>query len=152
MIENNLLQEIFQVLLATISSLGFAFALNVKKRNIIWGSIGGGLSWIVSLCITNLSFSIFSSSLISATFAYIYSAILAKTKKSPINVFFAPTIIPLIPGSKLYYSVSALIEENSENFVLFGKEMLMTSFGLVIGFLLSSIFWNTITKYSKKIY
>lgn len=142
MSENSLIENIFQIFLAGIGSIGFALALNVKKKHILVGGIGGAFSWGIYLIFSYLSFSVFTASLISAIFVYFYSAIFSKIKKAPLTVFFAPTVIPLLPGGSLYYTIFSLIEENKENFYLYGKDTLNISMGLVIGFIICSVIWQ----------
>lgn len=139
---SNFWESIFQILLAAIGSAGFAIALNAKKTRILAGGIGGGISWGIYVLCEYLSLNEFASSLISAIFVYVYSAVLSRTQKAPINVFFAPTVIPLLPGGGLYYTIYALMENNRSEFYAFGKETLQISLGLVIGFVLSSVVWN----------
>ncbi len=146
----NITESFFQVFLASIGSIGFAAALNAKRERIpIMGS-GGGLSWGIHLLSFFITDSIFTSSIISSSFAYLYSAVFSKIQKAPINVFFAPTIIPMLPGGGLYYTVYSLIEENKKNFYSFGKETLHTSLGLVIGYIFCSVVWNLIISLHKK--
>lgn len=146
MINNFVTENILQILFAAIGSIGFALSLNVKKSRILLGGIGGGGVWCIYIICTLMSFSTFTSSLFSASSAYLYSAILSKVKKAPINVFFAPTTIPLLPGGNLYYTINALIQENKENFYLYGKETLQIALGLSIGFIICSVIWRAISE------
>jgi len=147
----NITESLFQIFLASMGSIGFAAALNAKKTRIIIMGIGGGLSWGIYLSGLFITNSVFTASIISSSFAYLYSAVFSKIQKAPINVFFAPTIIPMLPGGGLYYTVYSLIEENSENFYIYGKETLQTAIGLVIGYICCSVIWNLIfSVHSKK--
>jgi len=145
-----LLENIYQIVLAFIGSIGFAMALNAKRSRILAGGIGGAFSWGIYLFCEYISLSIFASSVASASFSYLYSGILSKIQKAPITVFFAPTIIPLLPGGGLYYTIYSLIEENNEHFYLYGKETLHTSLGLVVGFIICSAIWNFFISISKQ--
>lgn len=138
-------ENILQILLAAIGSAGFAIALNAKNSRILAGGLGGGISWGIYIFCECLLLNEFYSSLIAAIFVYIYSAILSKIQKAPISVFFAPTVIPLLPGGGLYYTIYALMENNRQEFYSNGKETLQISLGLVIGFVISSVIWNLIS-------
>ncbi len=139
---NTFAESFFQVILAFIGSIGFALALNAKKSRILTGGIGGGISWGIYLLCLNLTESVFTSSIVSASASYLYSAFFSRIQKAPINVFFAPSIIPMLPGGGLYYTIYSLIEDNNGNFYHYGKETLHITLGLVIGFIICSVIWN----------
>ncbi len=147
----NITDSFLNILLALIGSIGFAITLNAKKTRIFIMGIGGGLSWGIYLLGIFITGSVFAAAIISSSSIYLYSAIFSRIQKAPINVFFAPTIIPMLPGGGLYYTVYSLIEENNEKFYHYGKETLHISFGLVIGYIFCSVIWNSvISVYCKK--
>ncbi len=139
-----LIQSMFQILLAAIGSIGFALAFNADRRRVLVIGLGGGLSWAIYLICKYFSLSIFTASVISSGFVYLYSVIFSKVQKTPITVFFAPILIPLIPGGNLYYATYALIDDNTESFFQNSKEMIHIALGLVVGFLICSILWKYI--------
>lgn len=150
MIDNTFSGGIFQVILAFIGSIGFAIALNAKKSRIMTGGIGGGISWGIYLLCLYLTESVFTSSLISASAAYLYSAVFSRIQKAPINVFFAPSIIPLLPGGGLYYTIYSLMEDDKTNFYSYGKETLHITLGPVIGYIICSVIWNIFINSKKR--
>ncbi|MBW6514695.1 MAG: threonine/serine exporter family protein [Candidatus Syntrophosphaera sp.] len=98
---------------AALSILGFSIRVNLKGRKIFWLAFGGGLSWAFYLIILyfskSLMFSIFGSVILVCS----YSEIVARLLKTPVSVFVTCVIIPLVPGSSLYYMMRAYIAGNT---------------------------------------
>ncbi len=94
---------------AFLSILGFAVRVNLKGYKILLLALGGGLSWAFYLIILfyskSLLFSIFGSTILVCS----YSEIVSRAIKVPVSVFVTCVIIPLVPGSSLYYAMQAYI-------------------------------------------
>lgn len=97
---------------AALSIVGFSIRVNLKGWKILLISLGAGLSWaiyLIMLYYTNsLLFSVFVSTILVCT----YSEIVARLCRTPVSVFVTCVIIPLVPGSSLFYSMRAYISGN----------------------------------------
>ena len=98
-----------QFLWAALSILGFSIRVNLKGWKILFLALGGGLTWALYLIFLyysdSLLFSIFCSVILVCT----YSEIVARLLKVPVSVFVTCVIIPLVPGSSLYYAMQGFI-------------------------------------------
>jgi len=101
-----------QLITAFTGSLGFAMLFHLRRRLLTCASLGGLLSWAVYLAGEWAFNSIFIACLLASAFAALYSEILARLLKAPATVFFIPTIVPLIPGSTLYYTMSHAVQND----------------------------------------
>ena len=79
---------------------------------------------------------------IDALFAAFAAEFLAKFIKAPVTVFLTPTILPLVPGSSLYYTIEAFFQGDLKNALLY-----FSALGRTIGaILLAIVIVNTIMK------
>jgi uncharacterized membrane protein YjjB (DUF3815 family) len=100
---------LLQFLWAFLSILGFSVRVNLKGWKLLFLAIGGGLSWAFYLIILFYSDSLLFS-IFGATFLVcIYSEVFARVWKVPVSVFTTCVIIPLVPGSSLFYAMQAYI-------------------------------------------
>ena len=98
---------------AALSILGFSIRVNLKGWKILLIAIGGGLTWAFYLIFLYFSKSLLFSVFCSVFLVCTYSEIMARLSKIPVSVFVTCVIIPLVPGSNLYYSMQAYIAGDS---------------------------------------
>ena len=94
-----------QLLTAFIGSLGFAIPFHVPKNHLPAASLGGLFSWGIYLFGVDAGLGIFLPCLFASAFSALYAEVLARVKKAPAVLFFIPAVIPLVPGSNLYYTM-----------------------------------------------
>jgi uncharacterized membrane protein YjjB (DUF3815 family) len=94
---------------AFLSILGFSVRVNLKGTKLAFLALGGGLSWALYLIILfytrSLLFSVFGATILVCS----YSEVVARLFKVPVSVFVTCVIIPLVPGSSLFYGMQAYI-------------------------------------------
>ena len=101
-----------QFLWAALSILGFSIRVNLKGYKILLLAVGGVLSWAFYLIFLYYSDSMLFSIFCSVALVCWYSEIVARKVNVPVSVFVTCVIIPLVPGSELYYSMQAYIAGN----------------------------------------
>ena len=105
---------IIQLLGALASSYGFALLFRVRRQLILPAALGGLVCWgSYLLCCTFLE-GIFYPTLIAAVASTVYAEVLARVLRAPAPIFFVPTIITLVPGSSLFYAMSAAVAGDME--------------------------------------
>lgn len=132
---------------AFLSSLGFGILFNIRGKNLIIASIGGGLGWFTYLLVSGLQPSISFSLFIASMVVSIYSEIMARVYKNPVTMFVICAIIPLVPGGGMYY---ATLEAVKGNFEVALSKIIVTLFSagaIAIGI----IFVSSISSIFKKI-
>lgn len=97
-----------------ISSLCFAIIFNVRGKNIIFASIGGGISWFIYMLVHSLYNSNIFALFLGAAVVSIYSEIMARVNKVPVTTFIICGILPLVPGNGMYYTMHETILGNVE--------------------------------------
>ena len=76
--------------------------------------------------------------LLAGFIADVYAEILARICKGTSTSFFVTSVIPLIPGSTLYYCMSSIVEGNTIKALTYGRDTFLFAFGIAAGM---SIAW-----------
>ena len=98
-------EEILQLFMSFFISLGFGFLYNLRGKKLIFGALGGALSWTVYLLMDQPGYSeAFRYFVVSFSLA-IYAEVLARMIKTPATTFLIPSLIPLVPGGSLYHTM-----------------------------------------------
>jgi uncharacterized membrane protein YjjB (DUF3815 family) len=133
---------LIQIVVAFLSSFGFGIIFNIKGKNLIFASIGGTLSWFSYLYLKENNISDILSLFISSILFSIYSEICARRLKTPVTTIVICALIPLVPGSGMYYTMYETISGNISRAVELGVNTLASAGILALGV----IFVSTITK------
>ncbi len=101
-------------LYAFLGCVGFCIVFEVKQfRYILVASLSGSFGWAVCLLLENAG----HSGYLIATIAVAMTAeIFARLYKCPATVFLVIGIIPLVPGSGIYYAMHHLVSGNYTSF------------------------------------
>lgn len=101
---------IIDTLYASIATLGFAFLFNIRGKNLIIVSIGGGIGWLFYLTMQQFNFTNTFSLFIASIIIAIFSEISARIYKTPVTTFEICSMIPLVPGRGMYSTMFATIQ------------------------------------------
>lgn len=94
---------------ALLGAVGFALLFCIDLRHLPFAAAGGMLAQAAYMLVAYAGGSALAACLVAAAVATIFSEICAKRRKTPATVFLLPSLIPLVPGSSLYYTMSSLI-------------------------------------------
>jgi len=103
---------ILETFATIIASIGFGIIFNIKGKNLIFSSLGGGLSWLIYSLGLNFNFSTISSLFIASICFSIYSEIFARILKTPVTTLIICCLIPLVPGGLMYNAMYEAITGN----------------------------------------
>lgn len=131
-----------QIAVSFLASLGFGIIFNIKGKNLIFASIGGAISWFSYLYLKENYVGDILSLFISSILFSIYSEICARLLKTPVTTLVICALIPLVPGSGMYYTMYETISGNISRAVELGLNTLASAGTLALGV----IFVSTITK------
>lgn len=140
-----------QIITAGLGALGYSVIFNIRRDKLLLAMFGAAMDWAVFLLLSDIGLSLFNANLIAAALGTLYAELLARIKKAPATCFLIPTVIPLIPGGGLFYTISAAISGNTELFQTYFINMIETAFGISIGIMLMSLLGVRIIRgFSKK--
>ena len=132
--------EIVQIITSFFGSLGFALIFNLRKRHLVYASIGGIACWVAYLLTCNFSDGVYVPTVIASAVAALYAEIFARILKVPATVIFVSAIVPLIPGSSLFYTMSSAVLGDMQQFRVVGERTLFYVLGITSGI---SIVWSS---------
>lgn len=137
-----------QVLAAAAGTLGFALLFNSRPRRLIFGALGGGLTWVVYLILSRFVGSDFLSVALAAAFGAGYAEVMARVCKAPATVFTILSEIALIPGGSLYITMHHLVGGRQAQALSYGLHTLTVALAIAVGIVLVTAF--TTSFFSRK--
>lgn len=135
-----------QFILSFIASLTFSIIFNIRGKKLLFSALGGGITYLFFFIFTLNSFSSITSCFLATIISASYSEIMSIKLKSPVTLFIISSVIPLVPGGGLYYTMYYIISKNYEKALILGTETFEIALAIVISILLVS----TISKLIKK--
>jgi len=127
-----------ELITAVIGSLGFALLFHVSKKYLISAAFGGFICWGIYLLAAEISSGYFFAPLIAAAISTLYAEASARCFKAPTTVFLIPSVVPLIPGSSLYYAMHYAVAGDYAQFESYGIKTALVAFGMAVGISLVS--------------
>ncbi len=124
---------LIQLFTAFLGALGFAMLFGLRSRHLVFAALGGMIAWGIYLAVDTVTESLFLSSFCAAVFAVAYAEMLAHLRKCPATVFVVPAIIPLVPGSFLYYAMSNAVHGELELARQYGHQTLVCALAIAAG-------------------
>lgn len=157
-----MMEAIKLVFCSFCSSFGFGIVFRIERKYLLIAGLSGALTRIVYLLLLQITPEPFISCFLAAMAASIFSECMAVTTKNPSTVFIYPSIVPLLPGGTLYYTVVGLMLRDTEMVAANAAPCLHSLAGLGIGFIIISIFthyrrtyrhrmkWKLLGRFGKK--
>lgn len=127
---------IIQIIASFVGTFGFGILFNIRGKKLIVSSLGGAFAWFCFLVFNALLGREILCYLLVSVIASIYSEIMARVIKTPVTTFSIAVLIPLIPGSALYYSLKYALEGSTGDFVAKASYTLSLAAALSVGIIL----------------
>lgn len=105
----------------------------MRKCHVLYATIGGVITWIIYYILHSMNAGLLPSCLIASMFAAIYAEVLAHIYKTPTAVFFLISVIPLVPGRGLYYTMFYAVSTNWEQCGAFALSTFESAAGIALG-------------------
>lgn len=122
-----------KALACAVASLGFALFFDVRPRHVPAATLGGLLTWSVfDACAAGLG-GVFVPCVLASTFAAVYSEALSRALRVPNAVFFIVSVIPLVPGRSLYYTMYNAVAGDFGACASFAVSTLLYAAGIAAG-------------------
>lgn len=137
-----------QLIAAIFGSVGFALFFNVRNGLLALCTLGGFLTEGIYLLAMNAGFTwsenAFITAAIAAVFAAVYSEFLSRKLHVPITVFFIISVIPLVPGRGLYFTMQTAVQQNWASCGEFAMATFQIALGIAIGIVIVWAFVQTV--------
>lgn len=111
------LQVAYLTAACTVALLGIAVIFDVPPKKLFWAMIGSIISCVLMLIGDKYGLDPLITNMIATAVPCVYCEIMARVLKTPTTVFMIPTLLPLVPGSRLYYTMFYLFSGEQELFL-----------------------------------
>lgn len=142
-----MVRELIVVFFAT---LGYALVANVPRRLYLPAALGGVLGWGMYLLLRGRLDSTFYQLLLTSAAVAAYAELCAKCFRAPATIFLIPGLIPLVPGTYIYYMMLALVQEELAVMWENAKLTAEWAFGIATGIGLVAVAHQVSVKNRKK--
>ncbi len=148
------LNDFVQIVTGTIGTIGFAILFNIRGKRLVACAFGGFLTCLLfalnNLIISNEAVNYFIVALVIS----LYAEIAARIFKTPTTSFITTSLIPLIPGSSLYYTMAYAFKSDG---LVFSEKAIHTlqlasalALGIIVATTLTKIVCEMIEKGKQK--
>lgn len=144
-----MVENIITVLSAVVGTVGFSFMLRLRKNRLPIIAVSTALCYSVYLLALHFALEDFIANFIASLFAAFASEFLARRFKAPVTVFLTPTILPLVPGSSLYYTIEALFKSDLTMAGVHFSALVFTIGAILFGIIIVNTIMKCIRNYSK---
>ena len=140
------LNEMIQIFAAMVGSFGFGILFNIRKNKLISVTVGGGLGWAIFILSVHMGENEAMGYFVASLLVSLYAEAMARLLKAPATVFIAPSIIPLVPGASLYYTMAHAFDGNTELFIEKAIESLTLASAIAVGVVSSAVIMKLLLK------
>ena len=137
------MQNMIQLLAATLGSLGFAMLFNIRGKKLLFATFGGFFAWGVYLLAAHFYENPYFCGFAASVMLTLYAELMARMHKTPVTVFLVSAAIPLIPGAALYRTMNCLMQRQWEFFAAECTYTLLFAASMSAGITLTTVIFRT---------
>ena len=142
--------QLVQILAAFVGTLGFALLFNIRGKRLVFSSLGGLFAWFLFIVINKFILNEAIVYFIVAFAVSVYAEVMARVLKTPTTAFITASLIPLIPGGSLYYTMVHAFSGDYEQFLPRALYTLQLAAALALGIIVSTTLARVINKLKVK--
>lgn len=132
-------QELLQVLAGFVGTMGFAVIFNIRGKRMVAAAVGGLISWALFCLLNNGIESEAVNYFVVALVMSFYAEVMARVMKTPTTTFVTTTLVPLIPGGSLYYTMAYAFSGQMDSFVQKAIDTLKLASALALGIIIATM-------------
>lgn len=131
---------VLPVFYAFFASLGFALLFQIRGIEMVYTSLGGGLSWAVYLFVAHCfpAETDVRAYLFAAISIALYAEVMAIVRKRPALLYSTIAIFPIVPGAAILRTMEYLVQNETAKFVAQGVYSVQVSGAIAMGILFGS--------------
>lgn len=137
---------ILQMIWAFLGALGYGLMFRLRLRHLFCAALGGFLTWGVYLVTDFLMEGIFFPSLIASAFAALFAEVMARIRKAPVTLFLIISVVPMIPGGSLYYTMSYAVQKQWQETRVYASQTIQYALGIALGMFLVWALYDMLRK------
>lgn len=132
-------EEVVQILSGFVGMLGFAFLFNIRGKRMAAAAVGGLISWMLFCLMNSVIESETVNYFVVALVMSFYAEVMARVMKTPTTTFVTTTLVPLIPGGSLYYTMAYAFSGQMDSFVQKAIDTLKLASALALGIIIATM-------------
>lgn len=136
---NQVTEIIIKLVFSTVSALGFSIMFYVHPRRLPLATLGGFMTYAIYLLLTFFVDSEFLCNMVASLCGGLYAELLARCTHVPVTVYTIPCVIPLVPGSVLYRTMSSLVQNHLNEALSYGLKTVTVALGIASGIVAGSV-------------
>lgn len=121
-----------------VACLGFLFVWNIHGEGSWLCALGGFLTWAIFCIARDFGFGYGMCCFFGTIVASVYAEVMARLRKYPAISYLIVSLVPLIPGSNIYYTAQQAVLRNWAGFLHQGYLTLITAGVMAVGIILVS--------------
>ena len=122
-----------------MACMGFCIVFDIRSpKHMVFASLGGSLGWLVYLLSSGLNSDLLQFFIASCVICPIQEC-MARVFKAPVTGFLILSILPLVPGNGIYYTMEYCISGQVDQFISTGCILLASPAPLAMGVLFVSV-------------
>ena len=129
-----------------VGTFGFTLLFRSNKNRVVISAVGGALTCFIYVVSCFYFEHELMQNLFPALAATVYAEIMARLTKAPATPILACSIIPLVPGGKLYYTTYYFVVGETESFYECIVSLLRIASGLAVGIIIVSVIVHEINR------
>ena len=133
-----------------VACTGFFILFNVHDWGSILCALGGVFTWMTYLVCCDLGMSIYSMNFFAAVVSALYSELMARSRKYPVTSYLVISLLPLVPGAGIYYTMSLGLGGDVQAAVHKGLETAGVAGSIAVAILLVSTIFRLVTAQNGK--
>lgn len=141
---------LYNIFLSTVISSGFAILFQVPKKAVIFSGLTGMVQWMVYFILRDFGVNTYFNFFISSLAAGIAAEIFARIQHKPAIVYIVPGLLPLVPGSNIYYTMLHFVKNEYPQAINQGVQTFFLAIAIAAGVVLSSIFSSSLRDRTKR--
>ena len=127
---------VLQCIFAIIASYGFVVIFNIHGFGSFLCALGGGITWAAFCVVQALGGQDLMCFFLATVVAAVFAEVMARIRKYPAISYLISCLLPLIPGSGIYYAAQQAMQGNSAGFVSYAGRTLAIAGVMAVGILL----------------
>lgn len=135
---------IIPILMAAVGSVSFGMFFGIYTRKLVFSALGGALTWSVYLIAIHLGVQEPICYALAAASGTLFAEILARIVKTPVTVYIITSVIPLVPGGSLYYTMLGLLQGDQATFLAKGSYTLSAAGAMALGMFSATMLFKII--------
>jgi uncharacterized membrane protein YjjB (DUF3815 family) len=122
---------LINVAVSFLSTFGYCIIFNIPKKQLVFCGLLGIVSWMIYYVMTHFGVDEVLATFCATSAIVLFSRLLARFRKCPVTIFLIPGIIPIVPGSLIYYTAYNFFTGNAAESGSYGFRVIKIVFAIV---------------------